>query len=221
VAGSDRPLGLWGTGQRPPWGDDEQGQGPGDAGRRCQAPPGTPSCPGLPRRRRSNRGSPVGRVRAGPGRVYVGDRGLVAVQAQLQPSAPLDAGQAPGMFGDVPGPEAVAAARRPRRVGAMVLAAALRASVRGWQAHKGRRQADQAAGVSARLLPTVAFAAATWPAAKRLPCSELTRPPGIRGFALCLPLTEREPLSLRGSRVAEHDRMEVRGRQRERDLACG
>jgi hypothetical protein len=55
----------------------------------------------------------------------------------------------------------------------------------------------------------------------RLPCSWLTRPPVIRGFALCLPLTEREPLSLRGSRVAEHDRMRVRGRQREPDPACG
>ena len=71
------------------------------------------------------------------------------------------------------------------------------------------------------MLPAATFMAPTWAAARRLRCSELTRPPGIRGFALCLPLTEREPLSLRGSRVAEHDRMEVRGRQRERDLACG
>jgi hypothetical protein len=53
------------------------------------------------------------------------------------------------------------------------------------------------------------------------PLVELTRPPVIRWLALCLPLTEREPLSLRGSRVAEHHRMEVRGRQRERDPACG
>ena len=37
---------------------------------------------------------------------------------------------------------------------------------------------------------------------ERLAWSWLTRPPVIRGFALCLPLTEREPLSLRGSRVA-------------------
>src|SRR5215218_9547875 len=130
-------------------------------------------------------------------------------------------GQAPGVLGNVPGPEAEAAAHRPRPVGAMVLAAARRASVRGWDAHKGRGQADQAAGVAARLLPAAAFAAPTWPAAKRLPWRWLTRPPGIRGFALCLPLTEREPLSLRGSRVAEHDRMRVGGRQRERRPACG
>jgi hypothetical protein len=58
-------------------------------------------------------------------------------------------------------------------------------------------------------------------AAERLPWSELTRPPVIRGFALCLPLTERGPLSLRGSRVVEHDGMRPKGRQREQDLACG
>jgi hypothetical protein len=45
------------------------------------------------------------------------------------------------------------------------------ASVRGWEAHKGRGQADQAAGVAARLLPVAAFAAPTWAAAKRLPWS--------------------------------------------------
>jgi hypothetical protein len=143
------------------------------------------------------------------------------LQAQRQPSAPLDAGQGsrrarrcsrPGNRG---GGTPVATGR------GYVLAAALRASVRGWQAHKGRGQADQAAGVAARLLPAAAFAAPTWPPAKRLPWRWLTRPPGIRGFALCLPLTEREPLSLRGSRVAEHDRMRVGGRQRERRPACG
>ena len=36
---------------------------------------------------------------------------------------------------------------------------------------------------------------------ERLACSCITRPPKVRGFALCLPLTEREPLCLRGSRV--------------------
>jgi hypothetical protein len=45
--------------------------------------------------------------------------------------------------------------------------------------------------------------------------------PGDRGFALCLPLTEREPLCLRGSRVGEHDRTQVGGRQRELKPACG
>ena len=50
---------------------------------------------------------------------------------------------------------------------------------------------------------------------------KLTRPPKVRGFALCLPLTEREPLSLRGSRVVEHDRMRVGGRQRGLGAACG
>ena len=49
----------------------------------------------------------------------------------------------------------------------------------------------------------------------------LTRPPVIRGFALCLPLTEREPLYLRGSRVGEHDRTRFGERQRELKLACG
>jgi len=50
---------------------------------------------------------------------------------------------------------------------------------------------------------------------------ELTRPPKIRGLALCLPLTEREPLCLRGSRVGEHDRTRVGERQRELKPACG
>ena len=58
-------------------------------------------------------------------------------------------------------------------------------------------------------------------ARERLACSGLTRPPVIRGFALCLPLTEREPLYLRGSRVGEHDRTRVGERQRELKLACG
>jgi hypothetical protein len=49
-----------------------------------------------------------------------------------------------------------AAAERTPRAGATVLAAAAPASVRGWEAHKGRGQADQAAGVAARLLPVAA-----------------------------------------------------------------
>jgi hypothetical protein len=61
----------------------------------------------------------------------------------------------------------------------------------------------------------------TRPTRERLACSWLTRPPVILGFALCLPLTEREPLSLRGSRVAVHDRTRVGGRQRARAPACG
>jgi hypothetical protein len=85
----------------------------------------------------------------------------------------------------------------------------------------GSRQADQATGIAARLLPVGVSRMPTGLARQRLPCSWLTRPPVIRRFALCLPLTEREPLSLRGSRVVEHDGMRPKGRQRERDLACG
>jgi hypothetical protein len=82
-------------------------------------------------------------------------------------------------------------------------------------------QADQAMRIAARLLPVAMSRMPMGLARERLAWSWLTRPPVIRGFALCLPLTERGPLSLRGSRVVVHDRTQVGGRQRERPEACG
>jgi hypothetical protein len=82
-------------------------------------------------------------------------------------------------------------------------------------------KADQAAGLLPLCCPRGMSRGVGGAAAKRFAWSWLTRPPVIRGFALCLPLTERGPLSLRGSRVVEHDGMRPKGRQRERDLACG
>jgi hypothetical protein len=93
--------------------------------------------------------------------------------------------------------------------------------VRGCQPPEGPRQADQATWTAARLLPGGESRMPTRAARERFAWSWLTRPPGIRGFALCLPLTERGPLSLRGPRVVEHDRTRVGGRQRERSEACG
>jgi integrase len=96
--------------------------------------------------------------------------------------------------------------------------ASSRHSTRGWprRLRWSRPQADGTADGTRGTSPVLGAAGIN-----RLPWSWLTRPPVIRGFALCLPLTEREPLSLRGSRVAVHDRTRVRERQRERDLACG
>jgi hypothetical protein len=48
VAGSDRPRGPWGPASGHRGADDQEGQGPGDAGRRCQAPPGHPAAPDYP-----------------------------------------------------------------------------------------------------------------------------------------------------------------------------
>jgi len=47
-----------------------------------------------------------------------------------------------------------------------------------------------------------------------------TRPPAILGLALCLPLTERGPLSCRGPR-RQHDRMVSASRQRTCARTCG
>ena len=71
------------------------------------------------------------------------------------------------------------------------------------------------------MLPVGVYRVPRGAARERFACSHITRPPVIRGFALCLPLTEREPLYLRGSRVGEHDRTRVWERQRELKLACG
>src|SRR5215218_1152548 len=70
------------------------------------------------------------------------------------------------LLGDVPGPGSRGGGTPAATGRGYVLAAARRTSLRGWEAHKGRAQADQAAGVAARLLPAAAFALPTWPATK-------------------------------------------------------
>jgi hypothetical protein len=66
-----------------------------------------------------------------------------------------------------------------------------------WLASAGRsQQADQATWIAARLLPAGMSRRPTGLARERLAWSWLTRPPVIRGFALCLPLPNRHSVGL-------------------------
>jgi hypothetical protein len=77
VAGRDRAEGghgaQEGVGGHRGGADDEEGQGPGDADRRCQAPPGHPAAPDYPgaghpteHRRRSDQGAVTRPLELGP-----------------------------------------------------------------------------------------------------------------------------------------------------------
>jgi hypothetical protein len=128
--------------------------------------------------------------------------------------------RAPGVLGDVPARNR--GGGTPAATGRGLCAGRRTASFRTWL---GSTQGSRASRPSSRsCCPFAArgrIRAADLAGDEAFPLVELTRPPAIRGFALCLPLTEREPLSLRGSRVVEHDGTRVRGRQRERERACG
>jgi hypothetical protein len=69
-----------------------------------------------------------------------------------------------------------------------LLAAAVRASVRGCEAHEGRRQSRSSGRGAARLLPAGASGAPTGAAREHFACSWLTRPPESAGSRSAFPL---------------------------------